>query len=221
MISLFIPVYNERNIKDNLDLVYNKMKQITNDFEVIVVDDGSTEFFPIYNGIRYFKYDKPSRRENLAKSFYYGKGDIIAFIDADLSVDLSYLKQLFSEIDNFDIAIGSRYIDGAIVKRELFRKIISGVYNTFIRTFFDSDILDHQCGFKAFKKSVLLDLVDELGYDYSYNRGWFWDAELLIKAQKKGYKIKEFPIKWVRSDNSSFDWKRELRMIRYILRRKK
>jgi hypothetical protein len=48
--------------------------------------------------------------------------------------------------------------------------------------------------FKAFKRDVILKLVDEMGYDKSLRRGIFWDMELLIRARRHGYRIKEIPI---------------------------
>ena len=52
------------------------------------------------------------------------------------------------------------------------------------------------CGFKAFKRKVILTLVEEMGYDKSLKRGVFWDTELLVRAIRHGYKIKEIPILW-------------------------
>ena len=52
------------------------------------------------------------------------------------------------------------------------------------------------CGFKAFKREVILTLVEEMGYDKSLKRGVFWDTELLVRAIRHGYKIKEIPILW-------------------------
>ena len=78
--------------------------------------------------------------------------------------------------------------------------------------------MDHQCGFKAFKKSVLMDLVKSAGYDSTFKRGWFWDAEILIRARRTGYKIVEIPVTWKSGDKSSFNFKNELRMIPYMLK---
>jgi len=81
-------------------------------------------------------------------------------------------------------------------------------------------MVDHNCGFKAFKKSIAMKLVKEGGYDGKMVRGWFWDAEILIRAQQKGYKIKQIPVRWIEPKASSFSIKREMRMILYVLRLK-
>ena len=61
-----------------------------------------------------------------------------------------------------------------------------------MKLYFRSKVKDHQCGFKAFKKEVIFNLIKELGYDKTFKRGWFWDVEHLIRAQRKGYNVYEF-----------------------------
>lgn len=230
-LSMFIPCYNEEEIlQKNTNLIYNKLKEVSNSFELVIVDDSSNDKTPeiakdlvrelekdLENKVRYIRYDNgPSRRENLAEAFKTAKGEIIAFIDIDLAVDLFYLKQLIDNIRNrADISIGSRYL-GIKPKRKITRKIISILYNGFMRLYFKSKIRDHQCGFKAFKKDILFNLLTDMGYDHTFKRGWFWDVEILVRAQKKGFKIREFPVKWVRRGKSSFNLSKELKIISYI-----
>ena len=73
------------------------------------------------------------------------------------------------------------------------------------------------CGFKAFKKEVILKLVEEMGYDKSLRRGVFWDTELLVRAIKNGYKIKEIPIWWNERYESKLYFKREIKAVGYII----
>ena len=54
-----------------------------------------------------------------------------------------------------------------------------------------SKLYDHQCGFKSFKREPLLGLLDEVEATH-----WFWDTEIMVRAHKHGYKIKEFPVEW-------------------------
>ncbi len=143
-------------------------------------------------------------------------------MDMDLSVDPIYARRLFKEITNgADISTGSRYVKGSYIKRTITRKIISYFYNLFMKFYFNSHIHDHQCGFKAFRRDVILDLIADMGYDSKFIRGWFWDAELLIRAQKKSYKVVEFPVRWMHGQKSEFNLKRELRMVPYMLKLRK
>lgn len=226
-VSVFIPAYNEEEIiENNIQRIYDYLKNEFKYFELIIVDDSSKDKtseiarkLSQETNIQYARFENcPSRRENLAVSLKRAKYDIVVFMDLDLATDLSYLKDLINNIQNGnDISIGSRY-KGIKPKRELYRLIISKVYNLFMRIYFGSNILDHQCGFKAFKKEVLLELIEEMGYDTDLTRGWFWDAELLIRAQKKGYRISEMPIKWQFGKKSTFNMQRELKMLGYVLK---
>ncbi|MEW6062909.1 MAG: glycosyltransferase [Nanoarchaeota archaeon] len=230
MISLFLPVYNEEGIlENNVRKVYNSLKNIKERFEIFIIDDSSSdrtsevgERLSKIKDIKYLKYNNgPSRRENLAVSFRKARGDTIVFMDTDLAVDLGALPNLVKNVHKYDIVIGSRYVKGAEVKRTYFRLLLSKFYNAFVRIYFGSRIKDHQCGFKAFKKKVILTIARKLGYDKSFRRGWFWDAEMLILAQKIGYKVLEIPIKWRYGEKSTFNLKRELKMLFYIFGVKK
>lgn len=236
-VSLFIPVYNAaRLIRKDLKKSYNALLQLGDDFEIIIVDDNSSDesyrFERVINRarqrsgreIRYISYDKgPSRRENLAKSFYLAKYEVIAFIDADLSCDVSYLLKAINILkgESADIVIGSRYIKGAKVKRRPLRRTFSFFYNTTLRLAFGSKIRDHQCGLKAFRKKTIMPIIDRMGYDDEFIRGWFWDAELLIRAQEAGLKIIEMPVEWHYSDVSTFNIRRELRCLKSIFKLKR
>jgi len=196
-------------------------------FELILVDDcsndGSSQIADSLakknKEISVIHYSgKPSRRENLAESFKKAKYSTIIFMDYDLATSLDALPDLINYIKSYDIVIGSRKIKGAVTDRELSRKIISFGYSSLVWSLFQSKIYDHQCGFKAFKKNVILDLIKDAGYDHSLTRGWFWDVEILVRAQKKAYKIKEIPIRWIRGEKSSFNFLRELKLIPYMLK---
>lgn len=227
-LSIVIPVYNEEKCLDrNIRLVYKEAKTITSDFEILIIDDSSNDntlsvarkLEKEFNEIRVVHYSNgPTRRENMAKSFRMTKGEVIAYLDADLSVNPQALNEIIAPIKNgYDIVIGSRYIKGATAKRKLVRRSISFLYNLFIRIIFSSKIYDHQCGFKALTRKSALDIISDMGYDKNLTRGWFWDAELLIRAQKKKYKILEIPVVWHYGGKSTFSISRELKMLPYVL----
>jgi len=137
-----------------------------------------------------------------------------------LATNLRHLKRLLEEVkEGADISIGSRYM-GISAKRTFLRRAMSVVYNTFIRIYFGSKIRDHQCGFKAYKRDVIHRLIDKAGYDKKLIRGWFWDAEILIRAQKEGYKIAEFPVEWICGESSSFKFRREIKLLKYVIKLK-
>lgn len=238
-ISLFIPAYNAAQfIREDIKKVYNALLQLSDDFEIIIVDDNSTDksyrFKRVIDKakqiagkeIKYLSFNVgPSRRENLAASFYLAKYDIIGFIDADFSrcCDISYFLKAVNILkeQDADMVIGSRYIKGAKTKMRPMRRIFSFFYNLTLRLMFGSKIRDHQNGLKVFRRNSIMPIIEQMGYDDKFIRGWFWDAELLIRAQMKKLKIIEMPIEWHSSKYSTFDIRRELKCLKAIIQLKK
>jgi glycosyltransferase involved in cell wall biosynthesis len=225
-----VPCYNEKDVVvSHIERLYRYLKNKGWNFELIICDDASTDgTSELVDAMRLpelkvFHYKNgPSRRENLSLALQQAAGPILLYMDMDLSTNLENLDDLVAAIESgqYDVVVGSRYQKGAIVKREILRLMYSLMYNTAIRILFRSRILDHQCGFKAFHREVFLQLAVEMGYDEKFSRGWFWDAELLIRAQRKGLRILEMPVQWTRAAKSSFSFVRELKVIPYMLRLK-
>ena len=71
------------------------------------------------------------------------------------------------------------------------REFASRGYNFLVRLFLSSRIYDHQCGFKAFNRERLMSLLPSVRDTH-----WFWDTEVLVLAQRAGYQVCEFPVKW-------------------------
>lgn len=212
-VSVILPAYNEaEQIGESTKKVLGYLRNMSIDFELIITDDGSADkTAEIVEKIQ--KSNKEvrlirnpvhmGRGEALSTAFKNSWGDIVAFMDVDLATDISYLPELIGAIKNgADVATGSRWEKGAIVRRSFFRSFISFWYNSSIRIFFGSKIRDHQCGFKAFKKKAILKLIKEAGI--KKNRGWAWDVEILIRAQKSGYNVSEFPVRWNEGKRSKF-----------------
>lgn len=132
------------------------------------------------------------------------ESDIIAFMDMDLATDLKHARELIDAVEDkgYSISTGSRWMESSKTKREKSRFFISLAYNNFVRLLFGSRIRDHQCGFKAFRREAAIALLKEMGH--SKRRGWSWDTELLVRAQKKGLRVYEFPVEWNAGQRTSF-----------------
>jgi glycosyltransferase AglD len=226
MLSVYIPAYNEGEIiSSTVDKVVKALDGI--DYELTVVDDASTddtgEICKAFGEkIKYVKYDfGPTRRENLACEMKNAPGDKIAYLDADLSVDPIYLPNFNQFLEEYDIVIASRYLPESKTTRSLWRDAFSRLSSSFVRHYLGSGIVDHQCGFKAFRRDCFMSLYEDMGYDKTLKRGWCWDTELLIRAQRRGYKILEIPVQWRESTRSSVDITRDWKMIVYALSLKK
>lgn len=228
-ISVFIPVFNEAKIIDrDIKTIEYVIRRIPFEYEIFVVNDASVDktklivekIKQVNKKVKLLNYRVgPTRRENLAQSFKEANGDIIIFIDIDLVASLRFISDLIDQIIlGYDIVTGSRYLVTSQVTRKPFRLIISLFYNALIRGVFRTKIHDHMCGFKAFKRDVILKLVDEMGYDLTLKRGIFWDTELLLRALEHGYTIKEIPIWWNERNKSALSFKRDISSAAYILK---
>ncbi len=227
-LAVFVPIYNaERVIEKNILKILSEAKKQGLDINLYAVDDSSTDSTPdilkrLSCKLPNLKYISikggPSRRENLAGAMAMAKEPYMMFTDLDLAADVKDLRKLYGYLEaGADVAIGSRYCNNSRVNRSLFRLAVSRIYNQFMRLYFGSKIKDHQCGFKGFRREAFLDIHKVTGYDKKKQRGWFWDAETLIVAQKKKYKIVEFGVEWNEGKQSSFNLRRELRMVPYVL----
>lgn len=118
---------------------------------------------------------------------------MLCYIDVDLATDMSYLEKLVRAVstDGYDFATGSRIMPESDAKRPFKREFASWGYNSLVRLLLHSKLYDHQCGFKAFKRGALFELLDDIE-----NQHWFWDTELLVRAQHRGYRVLEFPVYW-------------------------
>ncbi len=231
-VSLFIPVYNEeRIIEKNIEEILTEINKLPFDFELVIVDDSSIDrsssiiekLSKKKSNLVHLRYENgPTRRENLAQSFKKARGNIVVFMDMDLATNLQYITNLIDSIkEGYDIVTGSRYISGSKTKRKLSRLIVSHLYNSFVRLYFKTKIKDHECGFKAFKKDVILRLVDEMGFDETLERGVAWDTEMLIRALRHNYRIKEIPIIWREGKKSALHFSREYKVFPYLIKLKK
>ncbi len=137
--------------------------------------------------------ERQGRGRALNRAFKAASGRILCYIDVDLATDMAHLEELIEAIrsEGYDFATGSRMMPSSDVKRSMKRGLASKGFNFLTRTMLGSKLYDHQCGFKAFKRESLFELMDSVEDEH-----WFWDTELLVRAQRSGYKVKEFPVKW-------------------------
>ena len=215
-VSVVLPAYNEAKELENAVLKsIQYLSEVTDSFEIIITEDGSTDgtdkvaeyLAKKYHFVKHSHSDERlGRGKALKNAFSSTDAEILVYYDIDLSTDLEHLKQLVDAIRNgFDISTGSRMLKTSDVERPFKREFASGGFNFLVRFLLRSKIHDHQCGFKAFKRSSILPLLDEVK-----NNHWFWDTEILVRAQKKGLKVYEFPVVWKHGGNSKVRLKRDV-----------
>lgn len=202
-VSLILPAYNEATrIEETVNQTAKTLKEITPSFEIIIAEDGSSDgtdriarkIADKYSYVRHIHSDsRQGRGRALNRAFKSASGEILCYIDVDLATDMSYLKELIESIsvEGYDFATGSRMMPQSEVKRPLERSLASQGYNFLVRTVLHSKLYDHQCGFKAFRREPLFDLIDKVKDTH-----WFWDTEIFVLSQYYGYKVKEFSVEW-------------------------
>jgi glycosyltransferase AglD len=201
-VSVVIPVYNDvEALKKVIPILINYLNINAPNYEIIIAEDASIDGSYEYAKESALNYDhvvhihrekRMGRGSALSTVVHIAKGDIFCYFDVDLATDLNYLEPLLQIIENgSDIATGSRLDTKSTITRSISREIKSRGYNLFVRMILGSNLHDHQCGFKAFRRFSLIPLISE-----TQDKHWFWDTEILIRAQKKGLKIEEIPITW-------------------------
>ena len=212
MVSVVLPAYNEAN---RLEVAIAKISQTLKEdeypCEIIIAEDGSTdgtaekaeELAQKYSYVRHIHREKRlGRGAALNNAFRQCNGEVFVYMDSDLSTDLKSLKSLIDAIivEGYDFSTGSRLLPESRVERSLRRSISSKSYNFLVRHMLGSKVLDHQCGFKAFRKEAVLSLLGEVEATH-----WFWDTEILVRAHCHGFKIKEIPVEWTMGKDTKVD----------------
>lgn len=201
-ILITLPVFNEEDvIEKNVEIIRNFLiNNIVGNSQILIVDNGSVDstlekskkLSEKYQNVNYIHIDEKGRGRALKKAWSEINADIFSYMDIDLSTDLDAFPELINAIDEgYDIAIGSRCIKNSHVNRSLIREIFSRGYNILLKLFFNVKFHDAQCGFKAINRKVVEEIIPIVK-----DNEWFFDTEMLIKAERKGFKIKEIPVYW-------------------------
>ncbi len=218
-VSVVLPAYNEEaTIEHTVRTTLDALGAFLPDgsFEVIVAEDGCEDATPDIADrlaaedprIRHFHSDERLGRGGaLERAFRASEGETLVYFDTDLATDISHLEELVESVrtEGYDVATGSRRMPGEKQDREPERGVASTGYNTLVKLFLRSDLHDHQCGFKAFDRAVLFDLLED-----TEDNHWFWDTEVLVRAQRAGYDIKEFPVRWTPKGDTKVDLVRDV-----------
>lgn len=192
-LSVIFPCYNEeKNIVLQISSANSVLSKITEDYEIIIVDDGSTDQSKVLlegMGCENDKIKVITHPFNLGygralqSGFRQASKDLVFFIAMDNQYNVSEIENFLSHIVDHDVVIGYR------TKRNdpLSRILMSRLYNFLIRTLYGLKVRDIDCAFKLFWKNF----ISRLGIKSQY---FFVDAEILLRATKLGCSIKELEV---------------------------
>jgi putative flippase GtrA len=212
VLDVVIPVHNEahvlaasvRRVRAFLDAELPFPARVT------VVDNASTDqtwavaerLAAELSGVAAVHLDAKGRGHALATAWGASDAAVLAYMDVDLSTDLSALLPLVAPLvsGHSHVAIGTRLARGSHVVRGPRREVISRAYNLLLRGALAVRFSDAQCGFKAIRADVARELLPLVR-----DTGWFFDTELLVLAQRAGLRIHEVPVDWVDDPDSRVD----------------
>ncbi len=208
-ISIVIPSYNESSrIGATLSAIRAYAEQNLADWEIIVVDDGSSDNTAdvarstIPDSQRLVVVSNPGNR---GKGFSTKNGcaharfPYVLMSDADLSTPIEELEKLAVHAAPDTVVIASRGMAGSNleVRQPLYRELMGRVFNLMVRIFVIGGISDTQCGFKLFGPEVVRNLMPLLQTDR-----FAFDVEILARARQMGYPIHEVPVRWRNDDRT-------------------
>tara|TARA_B100000029_G_C17575492_1_gene958008 strand:- start:1140 stop:1838 length:699 start_codon:yes stop_codon:yes gene_type:complete len=190
-ISIILSTYNE---KTSIEFTINEILKNLPNAQIVIVDDDSPDgTFDILkkfesNNIKIYKRKK---NKGLATAFLTGlintDGNVVGWLDSNMGSLSSKFPEMISKLDNYDIVLLSRYINGGSDDRNFVRVFSSKLINHLARFLLRSKIKDLSSGIFVMNRSVLLDVVP-----VATGHGEFF-VEFLSHAEKKGNRILEIP----------------------------
>jgi dolichyl-phosphate beta-glucosyltransferase len=221
VISVVIPAYNEHaRIPATLDRVREYLDSTGEEYEVIVVDDGSTDAtVALVEAVR----ESWPQLAVIALPRNQGKGAAVRagmlqargvhrlFSDADLSTPIEELPRLRERLGGAcQVAIASRAVAGSTidVHQPGRREMMGRIYNRIVQLLVLPGLHDTQCGFKVFTARAATTCFEPLR-----TKGFGFDAEALVRARRQGWEIAEVPVRWSHRDDSRVSALRDSGMV--------
>src|SRR3954467_390605 len=211
-VEIVVPVYNEAA---RLERSIRRLHRFLLDgfpfsWRIVIADNASTDATPeiarrlaeTLPAVSHLRLEAKGRGRALRAAWSASPARVVAYMDVDLSTDLRALLPLVAPLlsGHSDLAIGTRLAASARVVRGPKRELISRGYNALLWAVLRARFSDAQCGFKAVRADALPALLPAVR-----DEGWFFDTELLVRAQRRGLRIHEVPVDWVDDPDSRVD----------------
>jgi len=192
--SIVVPVFNEADfIPRALPALIDVMQTVGEPYQVLIVENGSTdgtaaaareasEGFPV----SVISLDEADYGAAMRHGFLVAEGDWVVNFDIDY-FSAGFLLQVL-EIGDVDLVIGSKRDPGSEDRRPMIRRIATFVFNLLLSTILDSKVTDTH-GMKAFRLSLVAEIAPLV-----VSRKDLFDTELVVRAERAGYRIKEVPV---------------------------
>ena len=198
-LSIVVPCYNEsKDIAKNSEIIRNYLDTIKQDYELILVNDGSKdntkEVIESIPGVKALSYE-PNRGKGGAVKYgiEHATGDYVLFMDADLSTNLEAIKRMLELAPNYDVVIGSRHAKDSVIKKKqpALRVFIGWGCRRLVNLKFHFKFKDTQCGFKAMKTDIAKKIVAK-----QVVNNFAFDVEYLYIAKLNNLSVYEMGVEW-------------------------
>lgn len=209
-VDVVIPVLNEAHVLEKSVATVREFlgQQPGWAWRIVVVDNGSTDGTDQVarrleqarpGEIQFLQLPQRGRGRALRHAWTQSDADVMCYTDVDLSTELEALAPLVRAVtaEGFDLGTGSRLLPASRTTRSAKREFISRAYNLIVRAVLWTSFSDAQCGFKVVSRRVVQEIVPEI-----VDQSWFFDTELLVLAEKRGFRLKDLPVRWIEDDDS-------------------
>lgn len=201
-VSVIMPAYNEcASIYGNVIETARTLDDFGYNFEIIVVDDGSSdrtcsnalrakEEWP--DAVRVVSYDRNQGKGNaLIAGVLHSRNDYVVFLDSDMELHPDQLPRFFAllERERVDAVIGSKFHPASNVTSLRYRRILSSGYYRLVRLLFGLPLRDTQTGLKVFRRAPLLKALP-----FTFETGFAFDIELLAIMDIQGARVTDAPV---------------------------
>ena len=211
-VDVVVPVYNEEaSLRPNVEALLAYLRdEFPFRFRVVVADNASVDRTPevadalarANDDVSVLRIDRKGRGLALKTAWLASDADVVSYMDVDLSTNLESFLPLVAPLlsGHSEVSIGTRLAHSSHVRRQIRREVLSRGYNALIHLGFRAGFSDAQCGFKALRADAAHELLPLVR-----DEGWFFDTELLLLAERRGFRIHEVPVDWIEDLDSRVD----------------
>lgn len=213
MLTVIFPVLNERlRLESGITRTVEYLERISfSDYEIIIVDNGSEDETPQiaealcgkYEHVQYERINIRGVGAAFRRGVELSHGEVVGYMDIDLSTNIKHLGEaihIFRECPEVEYINGSRFARESDTRgRKWYRRITSQGLLILLKLFLRMKSTDAICGFTFVRRETALSLVKGCSQD----NGWFYMIEFLLRAEKRGVKILDYPVEWQEDYNTT------------------
>ena len=213
MLTIIFPVLNERlRLESGVVRTVEYLEGMDfTDYEIIIVDNGSEDETPQIAAKLCGKYERVNYERisirGVGAAFRRGveisHGDVVGYMDIDLSTNIRHLGEavhIFRTRPEIAYLNGSRFARESDTRgRKWYRRLTSQGLLVLLKCLLGMKSTDAICGFTFVRRETALSLVEGCSQD----NGWFYMIEFLLRAEKRGVEILDYPVEWQEDYNTT------------------